>query len=183
MKIMFRINVTSVEGSSPSLILRRHAKIHLPLDDPRRMGVKCEVCGRFVAGAHSLKIHKMRHMEGEENQKPFQCDLCEGRFRSIGQVNQHKRSRHKDEQVAKKHSNRHSSKPTNYHCEICGKYFAILKSFHNHRRTIHNVFIRKIRTRILTNGTEETDTVEDPVQGEEQTTSNLGLDERALIQM
>ncbi|GMT04727.1 hypothetical protein PENTCL1PPCAC_26901 [Pristionchus entomophagus] len=49
----------------------------------------------ILSDPQGLKTHSLQHKEGEENQRPFKCDLCDMRFRLNGQVNQHKKVKHR----------------------------------------------------------------------------------------
>ncbi|GMR32260.1 hypothetical protein PMAYCL1PPCAC_02455, partial [Pristionchus mayeri] len=54
----------------------------------------CEECGKKYKGRGALIEHRLVHLEGIENQRPFQCDLCDLRFRRKADANYHKRLKH-----------------------------------------------------------------------------------------
>lgn len=76
----------------------------------------CELCDKVFLGVNDLK----KHMRVHNNERPFQCNHCEKRFRQAGCLKNHVASQHGTDTV--------------FICYYCNKSFPIKERLRLHMR-------------------------------------------------
>ncbi|XP_072792551.1 myc-associated zinc finger protein [Taeniopygia guttata] len=88
---------------------------------PKRKSHACDTCGKAFRDVYHLKRHRLSHTD----ERPFQCPVCQQRFKRKDRMAAHVRS----------HQG-HVHKP--YACGHCGKSFSRPDHLNSHVRQVHS---------------------------------------------
>lgn len=111
--------------SADAAVMRKHRLIHPPGFKPKQgKNCICEVCGLELASAKSKVHHEWKVHDYFGNRVQYQCDLCEKRFPSKWQHDEHM-GYHLDRR--------------NFVCDLCGKKFRSKQEVKEHQKYGHVV--------------------------------------------
>uniref|UniRef100_A0A8C4QXE7 Myc-associated zinc finger protein n=1 Tax=Eptatretus burgeri TaxID=7764 RepID=A0A8C4QXE7_EPTBU len=95
--------------------------VNTPCKPPPKKNHPCDVCGKAFRDIYHLNRHKLSHSD----EKPFECPVCQQRFKRKDRMAFHVRSH--EGNVAKP-----------YVCDSCGKGFSRPDHLSNHVRQVHS---------------------------------------------
>lgn len=100
--------------------LKAHKEIHLPRNE--RATYECPLCAKTIMTKPYLKKHLALHDENQDDNKPFECNLCQKKCRTREHLKLHLRS-HLQEKPFK--------------CALCEASFCSTSGLAVHRRNRH----------------------------------------------
>lgn len=130
---------------SETFFYAHQRQIHLSVVHTGKPLFVCPDCGRSFTFAGSLT----RHLRIHRDEKPFECNVCNKRFRQGNQVRAHKETHGEKPYVCwccgKRlglgsfwtHMKEHTSVKISYECAVCDKKLSTKKTLEMHTRLVH----------------------------------------------
>ena len=112
----YKCNLCDNEFASASNLRRHLKRIHRETKQ-----IECDICGMKIA-VQLVNLHKSK-VHGNIGLNNFECDICQGKFKSLGNL--------------KHHFSRKHDKAKNFKCDICDQDFHSPGELKSHENVTH----------------------------------------------